>query len=151
MVDGMGASFDAARGDLFVDGQAFHLTICEGRIAARLVAGEVVREEDADLQALLNMYISRLRKKTPLQIRTLGQGRGYCLEGNDMADDDHTATRPAVDNAIKATRGAMRESSISGDMEHGKVEYDHKTGKGKTAHTTPDVEIEITISPKPKD
>ncbi len=61
---------------------------------------------------------------------------------------DRARTRPAVDQATTSVRGAMKESTISGKMTHGKVEYDPKTGVGKTAHSTDQVDIEIVITPK---
>ncbi len=144
----MGYSLDQKTGSLYVDGQRYPVSVREGQLLAKLLAGEIVKSPnggESSEGAQLRAYVAKLRRRTPLTIQCLGQGRGYCLE-NYMAD--HTKSRPKVEHAIKAIRGALKESSIRDGMTHGAIDISTETGIGKSSHSTDDVTIDIVVTPK---
>ncbi len=124
--------------------------LLEGRAVTYGVIEDTLWPLDADFDAVENtrgvvqIHIMHLRKKIPLKIRNIA-GLGYILD-NEMKD--HGPTRPAVDNAIKSVRGALKESTISERLTHGKIDYNERTGVGTSHHYTPDVDIEIRVTPK---
>ena len=73
----MGISLDITTGRLYVDGELYQLTVCEAAAARELLSGEVVCAAPHHEASNLRQIIQKLRRKTPLNIVTIGQQRGY--------------------------------------------------------------------------
>ncbi len=144
---------------LHVDGHKIGLSRCqviimELLLPGRLVSYEVIEDAlwplDADRESVaprdtIKSHITHIRARlraTPLIFRNIS-GLGYQLEST-MTD---TKSRPIIDNAIKAVRGALKESSISDGLEAGDIVY-HDDGSASTHHSNKQVDIDVVVTPK---
>ena len=150
----MGVSLDATPGYLWVDGERYELTPRQTHVAKALLTGNVVTWTGFNESAQLKVYIQQLRRKTPLQIKTLW-GRGYILE-TDMTD--HSKTRPVVDQALGNLKGALkgaknteqiRDFTLNPQTYDEKTGTGHLTGKGTTADGK--YQVDITVTPESKE
>ncbi len=104
-------------------------------------------DHDYAARCAVKSHIFNLRKKfrrfqVPLTIRN-SYGLGYQLEST-MTDPK---SRPVIDNAIKAVRGALKESSISDGLTAGEIVY-HDDGSASTHHSNKQVDIDVTVTPR---